>query len=220
MAKQILIPRVCLWTPCGRAFMAQRGNIVRGNGRFCSHRCARQFQLLGRIIIPRSCRRLTADEPIPTSTPRRFHTRDGYVLLRWKISRNVFVEALEHRALTTMAAPHVHHKNHDRTDNSLDNLQPVTPKEHGIAHWTWDRREARTFYESGWTTTQIAAHYGINGGTVSRGLRSVGTVMRARSECSARAWALKRAAAGVTGTADAWPSTTNPPDGQSAKDVL
>lgn len=183
VAKHNYVPRVC--GCCGTDFLAQVGNVNRGGGLFCSRRCFRQKR--AETAKPTTIRRLVIGEAPPTSTPRRFVTQDGYIVLRWKIATRTYIEALEHRVLSgSPANAHVHHINGIKSDNRPENLKPLNPVEHRAEHREWDRLAARAMYEQGQTTTQIAAHFGITGGATSRGLRSVGTVMRKSGDVQRR----------------------------------
>ncbi len=128
----------------------------------------------------RRTRHLRHGEAIPAGTPRRYLRKNGYVLLRWKLAPNEFVEAYEHRAIMGLPAAQVHHQNTVKTDNRADNLQVVTPSEHAHIHhpaaWV---DEAAVLYRNGWSTTRLAKHFGLFcAGNVSRALRKVGVVMR------------------------------------------
>jgi len=133
-----------------------------------------------------SIRRIPPGQPIPTETPRRYRTSDGYIVLRWKLGKRTYLEALEHRVVNGRVtdAQHIHHRNHRRTDNRSDNLQPVTSKQHRQAHSKYSPfyEEWAELYRQGWTTTQIGDKYGTNNGTVYRRLRDVGVTPRTVGE--------------------------------------
>ena len=79
---------------------------------------------------------------LPVGSKRLHKSRDGCVYIKVKIAEPNKWQ-YEHRILTN--APkgiHVHHKNGNTQDNSLDNLVLVTPQEHRDAHVIsqWSRK--------------------------------------------------------------------------------
>lgn len=73
---------------------------------------------------------------------------------------------------------HVHHKDEDKLNNDPSNLVVLTPTAHGEEHGTIDRAEARRLYETGMTTTAVAAALGTHPGNVSRIIRQAGGTAR------------------------------------------
>src|SRR4249920_1284711 len=145
-----------------------------------------------RGVYPRPPRRerktvirvLKAGEPLPDGEPRRFLDRDGYIRLRWRVGPYELVEIREHRAINEPRSDdHVHHRNHNPSDNRPENLVTLTASEHTALHARerrrWDRERAAHLYDAGLSTTDIAIIYGVNSATVSRGLRAIGVSMRA-----------------------------------------
>ncbi len=136
-------------------------------------------------------RRLRKGEAIPTNSPRRYTTNDGYVLLRWKLKPGVYVEALEHRIGADgriVNAAHVHHRNHNRQDNRPENLEYLTSAEHRAAHRTINRELIKEFYEGGMSTPEVAAVVGCDASAVWRALNDMGVETRGFVE----AWKVRR----------------------------
>lgn len=143
-------------------------------------------------------RRLTHGDEIPDSEPRRYSHSEGYVVLRWKVGVEEYVEAFEHRVVMGLPPPHlhVHHRDGDKTNNSPDNLELMSVAEHSSHHAEpkptvrWRRRngrralrgfprhEAAQLYREGWSTTELADRYGVDASNISRGLRARGVEMR------------------------------------------
>lgn len=172
---------------CGLAFEGE--GSTRRVHRFCGQPCwALWRRALPRQITPVQMRRLRDDEPLPTGTPRRFRTRDGYWLVRWKVGTRSYVEALEHRMLTGRQTPVVHHKNRHRDDNRPENLQPVTSLEHGAQHSRINLQEAVALYAAGWSLPTLARRYVVHDATVLRFLRRRGVVLRTLTE----AWQVRK----------------------------
>lgn len=125
-------------------------------------------------------RRLPRGSWVPLTPPARYRTSDGYVLLRWRVAKGEYVEALEHRVVDgrIVDSESVHHRNHVRTDNALENLAPLSKSEHGRAHAVTDRQAVAAAYRSGCTTIEIARQFSTHPGNVSRILAEVGVPIR------------------------------------------
>ena len=126
-----------------------------------------------------SIRRLRDDEPLPPHEPKRYHRANGYVILRWRVGVEEYVEVYEHRIIAGRpVGKHVHHINRNRADNRPENLKRVTSKEHGAEHVSFDLAEACRLYELGWTLHQLSRRYGVHHVTVLRALKARGVQMR------------------------------------------
>ncbi len=102
---------------CGDPFFATSHNIKRGNGRFCTHSCARSVRL-GSLSPGWKGGRTTngANGYILIFTPSHpFHTQEGYVL-----EHRLVMESLLGRYLTPSET--VHHRNESPSDNRPCNL--------------------------------------------------------------------------------------------------
>jgi hypothetical protein len=132
--KRKCVPREC--EQCGSAFTATQANINRGWGRFCSKTCRTRATFAAKWANPTAptIRRLRDDEPVPTSEPKRYRHSEGYVILRWLVATQTYVEAFEHRIVTGRVSEDVHHINGDKTDNRQENLMPMSRAEHARLH--------------------------------------------------------------------------------------
>lgn len=154
---------------CGETVTGTMGN----RRSFCSGPCAAKARKRNR---PKATyRKLERGEALPAGKPLRYKTTHGYIMLRWALTSNSFVEVAEHRVIDgrNSMAEHVHHRNFIRDDNRRENLQEVTVKEHQAIHRAEDRRrhrEMKALYEAGKTTTEIAELMGTNHGNVYRAL--------------------------------------------------
>lgn len=75
---------------------------------------------------------------------------------------------------------HVHHINHDPSDNRPENLQIMTAREHQNLHVpiTWDADEAIKLYRAGASFPELGRRYGVNAVTVLRAFRVRGVKSR------------------------------------------
>lgn len=133
-------------------------------------------------------RTLRPGEPVPTTPPRRYHTTDGYIRLRWKLGVGRYVETLEHRVVDgqVTTAEHVHHKNRIRDDNRPENLEYLDSQSHSTRHRSVDRAEVVRRYESGQSIVDLSLSMGRDTGALSRILRAEGVQMRTTSDYAAR----------------------------------
>jgi len=67
---------------------------------------------------------------------------------------------------------HVHHRNGDKHDNRPENLEVLTPADHGRAHHVIDRALVVELYESGLTQRQVAERLGTHSGNICRILKA------------------------------------------------
>jgi len=126
-------------------------------------------------------------DDIPESNPRRYTAGNGYRILRWKVRKGEYVEALEHRYLMGLPPEHlqVHHINHDKTDNRIENLRVMTRAEHAkhhAEHNSCDEQSVVRLYLSGMSQPAIGRELGINAATVSRVLKRMGVPARSNAE--------------------------------------
>lgn len=131
----------------------------------------------------RKIRTLRSGEPFPTSEPRRYPDRAGYIRLRWKVGPGEYVEIREHRAVRAGdESDHVHHINHNPADNRLENLVRLSKHEHAAIHGgksrKFNRRRAAQLYEAGLSTPELGRVFGVNAASIYRALRAEGVALR------------------------------------------
>lgn len=127
-------------------------------------------------------RQLRIGDAIPLGVPARYPSKRGYVRLRWKVGVYEYVEVYEHRIVAGLVSRHVHHKNEDKSDNSPDNLKPVSTLEHGAEHSKIDMAEAARLYAQGWSLPQLGRRYSVGNASVMRSLKLRGVRMRTLAE--------------------------------------
>lgn len=123
-------------------------------------------------------RRLVYGELPPSTKPYRYKIPTGYMVLRWPLGDGTYVEILEHRYVTN-APPGtvVHHKDGNKTNNSIENLEVLSPSVHAKMV-SFDVGLAAEAYESGMTTTEVGRLFGVHASVISRRLRAYGVRMR------------------------------------------
>lgn len=81
---------------------------------------------------------------------------------------------------------HVHHINHDRADNRLENLVVLSPSEHHAEHRSIDREPILDMYlRQGLNTKEIERRTGHNAGNIHRMIRGAGERTRTIKEALA-----------------------------------
>lgn len=129
-------------------------------------------------------RRLRYGDPIPDGEPRRFPHPNGYVRLRWRVGPHELVECFEHRFVMGMPPDHlhVHHVNHDRSDNRAENLRVVTATEHRREHAATPVDEIKRLYDEGLSIPEVGRRVGIAHSGVYRLLVKEGVEIRPGSD--------------------------------------
>jgi hypothetical protein len=127
---------------CSKEFLALKSQQKRlGNGKYCSNSCSKLGKKLGL-----DHRRKISEQKLGNKNPRYVSgkmTVQGYVLIKNRNHPNANGSGyvLEHRLVMSnfIGRPLrkdevVHHKNKDRSDNRLENLEVLTRAEHSAHH--------------------------------------------------------------------------------------
>lgn len=127
-------------------------------------------------------RYLKHGDSIPTGIPQRYIDSAGYVMLSWKVGTEAYVRVREHRLMTGLPNATVHHRDGNRSNNDLANLEVMPHGEHAKIHnpLTWDIDEAMRLYSDGWILPKLAERYGVNHTTVLRAFQRRGFTLRMR----------------------------------------
>lgn len=135
--------KVCANENCDNTFYKQSSDSRKywEVKRFCSIKCAPSTFKKGRIVTTKERELLSnlnrGEKNHFWKGGSSYITAQGYRVI-W-VSSNY--KPLEHRYIMEqhlgrklLSTEHVHHLNGDKTDNRLENLRVINPKEHGHAH--------------------------------------------------------------------------------------
>lgn len=139
------MPVQCICLLCDKPFSVKPSKISNGRGRYCSAKCARTGQWVGRTV--------PNYRPIGSTTIQPMNARDGARLYRkvkiadpgvWEWEHRVVMVAKLGRPLRS--GEQVHHINHDGLDNRPENLEVLSIGDHGRKELSlngrWSRRYA------------------------------------------------------------------------------
>ncbi len=122
------VVRKCL--NCATEISVYRSNIRKGGGKYCSRTCYGKHSQLGGGKNWRGGE-MTHKDYVLAWAPKHPNQVKGYVP-----KHRLVMERKIGRFLTREEV--VHHKNHDRSDNRLRNLELMSRKDH-LRHHRWDR---------------------------------------------------------------------------------
>lgn len=128
-------------------------------------------------------------------SPGRFVSTAGYVILRWNKAPFSY-EAYEHRFVMGFPDGHVHHKNGDTQDNSPNNLEVLSARDHGRIHrgiTVTDEAIAAAFKErlGGESFVGLGRRLGVSGDHARRALIRLGLHKPTRQPERDREWCQK-----------------------------
>lgn len=150
-----MVERICKL--CGKNFMTYPSEINKGKGKNCSRRCAdiskrtkkkKNCKNCGKFFIARGTQ-LAIGQGVFCSHSCKFTGKwnsnwvggrvksNGYVAVRdgknkYKYEHRLIIEKLIRRKLKSDEV--VHHKNHNKLDNRISNLQVMTMADHARHH--------------------------------------------------------------------------------------
>lgn len=121
-------------------------------------------------MLKSTIRFLKAGEVVPGFPPKRYTKGTKYVRLRWKVGVRQYVEVWEHRVRDGRVVDGiVHHKNHNKHDNSEDNRVIFhSDAEHLAHHRTISRSEVLRLYSQGVSRSEIARTLSTDSGNISK----------------------------------------------------
>ena len=112
---------------CGKAFYMPLCRVKRGDGRFCSLRCKGKWQSEHNV-----------GERNPAWKGGRFlEPSNGYIYVR-RDGKYIGEHRLvmeQHLGRPLKSSEHIHHRNGDKTDNCVENLELVLVSDHFRRHW-------------------------------------------------------------------------------------
>ncbi len=127
-------------------------------------------------------RTIQSTAEVPSGPPlSRTQDKRGYVELIWKVGPKSYLRCYEHRLVTGFQRGHVHHVNHDKSDNRPINLEVLKAgahiREHGYPganRMDLSESEIRGLFESGLGAPTIAARLHVSTMPVQRIMRKLG----------------------------------------------
>lgn len=125
-------PHIC--PVCHKSFLLSQYRRKKHNASCCSRDCA--------IVFSRMSGAFALTNNAAWKGGRHLHPR-GYVLVRhnkhYILEHRLVME--QHLGRPLLSTEHVHHKNHDKTDNRIENLQLTNASEHRQFHplTTWGK---------------------------------------------------------------------------------
>lgn len=134
-----MINKTCLH--CGKSFSVR--NYRRNTAKFCSYSCSGKYRYSNSVSIRESFKHDYSGDKHPSWNGGRQVNSQGYILIYspnhpYKDNRNC---VREHRIVMEkylkrylLPGEVVHHKNGDKHDNRLENLELFTKKEHDSLH--------------------------------------------------------------------------------------
>jgi hypothetical protein len=120
-------PVECTCQECGKTFTKVPAAIAKGEGRYCSVACKGVAQS-----------RLTGEKS-PHWKGKPKSNVNGYIRINRADGNHIFEHRYvmeQHLGRPLRSNEHIHHRNHNKADNRIENLQIVSPSEHARMHTT------------------------------------------------------------------------------------